>query len=109
MLFYIIIGHRSNKIQSLLDIEYLKLFFFEKKIPLKMGSTNFTPPPPLKWLTPPPEKNLAPMYALDHVHCALDTNENGGPKGQKPARQSARLQIINAGVCIYNEQLKSCN
>jgi hypothetical protein len=29
-----------------------------------MGSTNFTPPPPLKWLSLPPEKNLPPMYEL---------------------------------------------
>jgi hypothetical protein len=29
-----------------------------------MGSTNFTPPP-LKWLTPPPEKNLVHMYDVD--------------------------------------------
>jgi hypothetical protein len=30
----------------------LKLLFFEKNCPLKMGSTNFTPSP-LKWLTLP--------------------------------------------------------
>jgi hypothetical protein len=30
MIFYIIIGHRSNKIQSLLDIDELFSFFFKK-------------------------------------------------------------------------------
>jgi hypothetical protein len=37
MIFYIIIGHRSNKVQSLLDIDEFfskktHFFFFEKKI-----------------------------------------------------------------------------
>jgi hypothetical protein len=31
-------------------------FFFEKNCPLKMGSTNFSPPPR------PPEKNMAHTY-----------------------------------------------
>jgi hypothetical protein len=31
-----------------------------------MGSTNFTPPP-LKWLTPPPEKNLVHMYDRSRI------------------------------------------
>jgi hypothetical protein len=31
-----------------------------------MGSTNFTPPPPLKWLTPP-EKKLVHMYGCHNV------------------------------------------
>jgi hypothetical protein len=55
MIFNIIIGHMGNKIQILLDIDdffsilfkktkELKLFFFEKNCPLKMGSTNFTDP-----------------------------------------------------------------
>jgi hypothetical protein len=30
MIFYIIIGHRSNKIQSLLDIDEFFSFFFKK-------------------------------------------------------------------------------
>jgi hypothetical protein len=28
----------------------------------KNGVDKFYPPPPLKWLTPPPEKNLVHMY-----------------------------------------------
>jgi hypothetical protein len=41
MIFYIIIGHMSNKIQILLDNFGIN-FFFEKNCPLKIGLTNFT-------------------------------------------------------------------
>jgi hypothetical protein len=78
MIFYIIIGHRSNKIQSLLDIDHFFSFFFQKtqiyfyflffwrkkieiilfwkKLSIKNWVDKFYPLPraPLKWLTPPP-------------------------------------------------------
>jgi hypothetical protein len=38
------------------------LIFLKKIVFLKMGSTNFTPPPPRAG--PSPEKNLAPMWAV---------------------------------------------
>jgi hypothetical protein len=44
------------------------IFYFEKACPLKMGSTNFTPPPPEMADPPPPEKNLVHMYgSLAHA------------------------------------------
>jgi hypothetical protein len=72
MIFYIIIGQRSNKIQSLLDIDeffsfffkktqfYFYFLFFEKNCPLKMGSTNI--PPPLKKIWRPRMDTAASFF-----------------------------------------------